>query len=118
MSARQWRNVERRADSVCVVRNQNALTLDTRHSTIGGLHNAAGFDANGTDFDPARTSGLGIENSTYSLQICIECTWRDGGHVLADTALLLGLTAPVDDVSTDRALATNFTASRHVDLLR
>jgi hypothetical protein len=88
------------------------------HKPSGGFEDAAALDADGADFDSAHTPCLRVENGTHGLQIWQECTGSDSGHVLADTALFLGLTASVNDVSTDRALATNFTASRHVDILR
>ena len=53
-----------------------------------------------------------VYHGVDDLQARFEQARRDGGYVLADTALFLGLTAPQDVVPADVALTTNFGAAK------
>jgi hypothetical protein len=73
-------------------------------TSLRRLADAAGFDALGADLHAAAGA---VDNSVNDLQIGPENAGSDGGHVLADAALFLGLAAPEDPISGDRATLTN-----------
>ena len=79
-------------------------------SRLGGFQNAAAFNALGAGFDLlVRLADQGVNH----LEIGLEQAWRDGSHVLTDTAGFLRLTAPEDRISTNLTFTANFTTSRH-----
>jgi hypothetical protein len=77
---------------------------------LSGFEYPSALDAIGAGFDLAVHAA---HKGMNDLQVRFEQPWRNGGHVLANATLLLGLTATQDAVSADPALATYFTASRH-----
>jgi hypothetical protein len=73
-------------------------------------NHATALDAVGAGFDPATHT---IDNGMNHLDIRLEDSWRDGCHVLTDTAGFLRLTTAEDMIAADLTLATNFATSRH-----
>jgi hypothetical protein len=77
---------------------------------LGGFADATRPDAVRADFDPL---GRAIHDSPYNLKIGFEQTGSDGGDMLSNAALFLGLSAPVDGAAARIAFTANFTTSSH-----
>ena len=75
---------------------------------------APALDAVGAGFDPAAHA---VDDGVDHLNVWPEYSRCHRRDVLTDAARFLRLAAPQDVISTDLALATNFTTSRHDDLL-
>ena len=84
------------------------------HFRLRCFNDPAALDAVGARLDFAMDA---IYDGVDHLEVWLEQARRDRCHVLADTALFLGLTATENGVSARVALAANFTTSRHGFLL-